>query len=78
MAPRAGEQLGPYAIPDKLGASGMGEVYRARDPRRGRDVVLVHDAVTQGLAFKGALHRHVDLLLLHGFAPYEEMMKSNG
>src|SRR5579871_3406750 len=36
----AGEKLGPYEIITPIGAGGMGEVFRARDPRMGREVAI--------------------------------------
>jgi Tol biopolymer transport system component len=40
MAISAGTRLGPYEIHSPLGAGGMGEVFRAKDPRLGRDVAV--------------------------------------
>jgi len=40
MALTAGRKLGPYEIQSPLGAGGMGEVYRARDTRLGREVAI--------------------------------------
>jgi serine/threonine protein kinase len=35
-----GDKLGPYEIVSAIGAGGMGEVYKARDPRLDRTVAL--------------------------------------
>ncbi|MDP9267070.1 MAG: protein kinase [Acidobacteriota bacterium] len=40
MTLSAGSKLGPYEIHSPVGAGGMGEVYRARDTRLGRDVAI--------------------------------------
>src|SRR5215475_12306141 len=40
MPLQPGSRLGPYEIVAPIGAGGMGEVYRAKDPRLGRDVAI--------------------------------------
>jgi serine/threonine protein kinase len=40
MGLQKGALLGPYEIVALVGAGGMGEVYRARDERNGRDVAI--------------------------------------
>src|SRR3977135_2737966 len=40
MTVEAGSGLGPYEILAPIGAGGMGQVYRARDTRLGRDVAI--------------------------------------
>src|SRR5512139_1351975 len=38
--PMIGRTIAHYQVTDRLGAGGMGEVYRARDSKLGRDVAL--------------------------------------
>jgi serine/threonine protein kinase len=40
MSLAPGAKLGPYEIVAQIGAGGMGEVYRARDTKLGRDVAI--------------------------------------
>src|SRR5271167_895481 len=40
MVVMAGQKIGPYQVAAQIGAGGMGEVYRARDPRLDRDVAI--------------------------------------
>src|SRR5256885_1895128 len=40
MSLPAGTRIGPYEITSSIGAGGMGEVYRAKDSKLGRDVAI--------------------------------------
>src|SRR6516225_9238547 len=40
MSLASGAHLGPYEVLALIGAGGMGEVHRARDPRMGREVAI--------------------------------------
>src|SRR5262245_25083143 len=55
MALEAGSRLGPYEIVGRLGSGGMGEVYRARDPRLGREVAI--KVLPEEVADRRHLHR---------------------
>src|SRR5229473_503699 len=47
-----GDRLGPYEILALIGKGGMGEVYRARDPRLNRDVAIKVSAAQFGERFE--------------------------
>jgi len=74
----AGQHLGPYEILAPLGAGGMGEVYRARDTRLGREVAvkIIPDRLSENpQAFKRfeqearavAALSHPNILAIHDF-----------
>jgi eukaryotic-like serine/threonine-protein kinase len=54
-----GDRLGPYELQALLGAGGMGEVYRGRDTRLGRDVAL--KVIAPRLADDPAFRRRFEL-----------------
>ena len=79
MAIAAGTRLGTYEIIGKLGAGGMGEVYRARDTKLQRDVAikvlpesLAHDPAAlarfEREARAVAALSHPNVLAIHDFA----------
>jgi len=51
MALSVGARLGPYEILSAIGAGGMGAVYRALDPKLGREVAIkvLHPEVASDL-----------------------------
>src|ERR1043165_7275773 len=56
MSLHAGTRLGPYEIVASLAAGGMGEVYRARDPRMGRDIAIKISAERFSDRFESEVH----------------------
>src|SRR4029450_13486469 len=60
----AGTRLGVYEIVSTLGAGGMGEVYRARDTKLGRDVAIkiLPDAFTADADPRPRFEREARLL----------------
>ena len=56
MPPSSGDKLGHYEIVAPLGAGGMGEVYRAHDPRLKRDVAIKVSAAQFSERFEREAH----------------------
>src|SRR5688572_27078454 len=59
-----GARLGGYEILSMLGAGGMGEVYRARDEKLGRDVAIkiLSDPLTTDAAYLARFEREARIL----------------
>ena len=77
----AGDRLGPYEVVAPLAAGGMGEVYRARDTRLGREVAIkiLLSGVTvdpdrlarfEHEARAAAALNHPNILVLHDIGTY--------
>jgi len=65
-----GERIGPYEIAERIGAGGMGEVYRAADTRMGRDVAIKVSAERFSDRFSREVHavaalNHPNVCILH-------------
>src|SRR5947209_11864441 len=74
MALSAGTKLGPYEILAPIGAGGMGEVYRARDTRLGREVAIKISAERFNDRFERearavAALNHPNICTLHDVGP---------
>src|SRR6202158_5600434 len=74
MSLAAGSKLGPYEIVALIGAGGMGEVYRARDPRVNRDVAIKISSAQFGERFERearaiAALNHPNICTLHDVGP---------
>jgi len=74
MALSAGDRLDQYTILDMLGQGGMGEVYRARDTKVGRDVAIKVAAATFSERFEReariiASLNHPNICTLHDVGP---------
>ena len=78
MALEAGSKLGHYEVLSSLGAGGMGEVYRAKDTKLGREVAikLLLEEVSQDAERLARFERearvlaslnHNNIATLHGF-----------
>src|ERR1022692_934082 len=74
MALSVGDKLGPYEILAPIGAGGMGEVYKARDPRLKRDVAIKVSAAQFSERFEReaqaiAALNHPNICTLHDIGP---------
>src|SRR5216683_6986034 len=74
MELQPGAKLGPYEIVSAIGRGGMGEVWKARDTRLGRDVAIKISAQQFGARFEVearaiAALNHPNICTLHDVGP---------
>jgi serine/threonine protein kinase len=74
MELKPGDKLGPYEIVSLLGKGGMGEVWKARDPRLNRDVAIKVSAHQFTDRFEREAHaiaalNHSNICILHDIGP---------
>jgi serine/threonine protein kinase len=74
MSLHAGDRLGPYEIVEPIGQGGMGTVYRARDPRMGREVAIKVAAERFSERFSREVHavaalNHPGICTVHDVGP---------
>jgi serine/threonine protein kinase/tetratricopeptide (TPR) repeat protein len=81
---KAFSRLGPYEIVSPVGAGGMGEVYRARDTRLGREVAVkvLHELFAQDPVRRERFERearavaalsHPNILAIHDYGTHEDV-----
>src|SRR5580658_536812 len=71
---KQGDKLGPYEIVSVIGKGGMGEVWKAHDPRLGRDVAIKVSAQQFSDRFERearavAALNHTSICILHDIGP---------
>src|SRR6202795_2630513 len=74
MALATGAKLGPHEIVSRLGKGGMGEVWKARDPRLNRDVAIKISAKQFTDRFEREAHaiaalNHANICILYDIGP---------
>jgi tetratricopeptide (TPR) repeat protein len=81
-AVHAGDAIGPFAVLGPLGAGGMGELYRARDPRLGREIAIKvlstrlgesreHRQRFQQEALAASALNHPNIVTIHEIGEYQ-------
>src|ERR1700693_686613 len=81
MPLQPGDKLGPYEIVAPIGAGGMGEVWKARDPRLNRIVAIKRLKGQHAVRFEQEAHaiaalNHPNICQIHDIGPNYLVMES--